>query len=369
MWDLLCNFCRLSLKSFGSLMQHSFLFLIIFNNSVSCQCLDTTYTCCNTSLRNDFEKHDSACILDMCTTTELSWEISHGYNTYFLVVFLTKQSHCSGFLGFLNIHNVCHYRKSRLNFFVYKCFCLSDFFRCHCLKMCKVETKSVRSYKRTLLFYMRTENCFKCLLKKMCCTVIFLCITACLFVDFKSYCLPCGKHSGFHMSDMTEFTATKLDGILYHKSAICSLDHTTVTFLTTHGSVERCFFYKYSTFLTFHQRSCNFFLCRKNCDLWIVCEMIVAYKFCSYIDIDLIIYSGVSSHIVGYLTCWTRLHSLLFHCLLEAVFINSISLFLKDFFGKIKRESISIIQFECIVSGKSLFSGCLHLFFHISKNA
>ena len=45
------------------------------------------------------------------------------------------------------------------------------------------------------------------------------------------------------------------------------------------------------------------------------------------------------------------------HCFLEAFFVDSIAFFFKDLFGKIKRESVSIIKFECIFSGKSFFSG------------
>ena len=203
----------------------------------------------------------------------------------------------------------------------------------------------------------------------MCCTVVLLRITAGLLINFKSYCLSCGKHSGFHMSDMAKFTATKFDGIFYYKFTICSLDYTSITFLSTHGSVKWCFSYKYSTFLTFHQRSYDFFFCCENCDLGIICEVIVSFELCRYIDIDLIIYGSVSSHVVGHFTCSTCFDSLRFHCFLEAVFVDSVTLFLKDLFGEIKRESVSIVQFECIFSGKGFYSGCFHLFFHVCKDA
>ena len=63
-----------------------------------------------------------------------------------------------------------------------------------------------------LSFHVRTKNSLECFLKKMCCTVVFLCVTAGLLVNLKGYSLSCGKHSGFHTSDMTEFTTTKFDG-------------------------------------------------------------------------------------------------------------------------------------------------------------
>ena len=42
------------------------------------------------------------------------------------------------------------------------------------------------------------------------------------------------------------------DGIFYFKYTICSTDHTSVTFLTTHSSIKWRFFYKNRTFLTFY---------------------------------------------------------------------------------------------------------------------
>ena len=119
--------------------------------------------------------------------------------------------------------------------------------------MCKVKTKSVRCYQRTFLFYMRAKDSFERFLEKMCCAVVFLCITTSLLIDFKGNGFSCGEHSGFHISDMTEFAAAKFDCIFYYKFAVCSFNHTTVTFLTAHGSIEWCFFYKYSSLLTFHQ--------------------------------------------------------------------------------------------------------------------
>ena len=203
----------------------------------------------------------------------------------------------------------------------------------------------------------------------MCCTVVFLCVTAGLLVNLKGYSLSCGKHSGFHTSDMTEFTTTKFDGIFYYKFTVCCFNYTAITFLSTHGSVEWCLFYKYSTFLTFHQRSYDFFFSCENCNLGIISKMIISLEFSGYVNIDLIIYSGVSSHIVGYFTCGTCFDSLFFHCFLEAFFVDSIAFFFKDLFGKVKWKSVSIIQFECIFSGKSFFSGSLHLFLHVAEDA
>ena len=93
----------------------------------------------------------------MSTTAEFFGEIAHGYDTYFLVVFLTKQSHCSGFLCFFDIHDICMNCKTSLNFFVYQRLSLCDFFCCHSLEVSKVETESVWCYQRTFLFYMASK--------------------------------------------------------------------------------------------------------------------------------------------------------------------------------------------------------------------
>ncbi len=124
----------------------------------------------------------------MSTTAEFSGEVAHGYHTYLLVVFLTEQCHSSGFLSFFDIHDLCVTGSAAwISLFTRASIC--NFFRCHCLKMSKVKTKSVRCYQRTFLFYMRAKNCFQCFLKKMCCAVVFLSIFSSLLIYFQGYCL------------------------------------------------------------------------------------------------------------------------------------------------------------------------------------
>ena len=170
-------------------MEKLFLLSVVFDNCFAGKCLNTAYTSCDTGFGNDLKEQDGACILYMSTTTELFGKVSHGYYTYLLVIFLTKESHCSGFLGFFHIHDICMDIKTCQDLFVYKIFCCLDLFCCHCLEMSKVKTKSVRSYQRTLLLYMGTKNSFQCFLKKMRCTVVFLGIFSCFFVYLQGYCL------------------------------------------------------------------------------------------------------------------------------------------------------------------------------------
>ena len=153
-------------------MQKLFLFSVVLDNGFACKCLDTTDTSCDTGLGNDLKEHNGACILYVGTTTEFFGEVSHRYHTYLLVVFLTEECHCSGFLSLFYIHDVCVYFKACLNLFVYKIFCCLDLLSCHSLEMSKVKTKSVRSYQRALLLYMTSQNSLQCFLKQMSCTVI-----------------------------------------------------------------------------------------------------------------------------------------------------------------------------------------------------
>ena len=97
--------------------------------------------------------------------------------------------------------------------------------------------------------------------------------------------------------------------------------------------------------------------------------MIIANEFSCYIDIKIIIYSGVRTHIVCYFTGCTGFDSLLFHGFLESFLVNAVAFFLKDLLCEVKRESVSIIKFECIVTGKSFLAGFLHILFHVGKDA
>lgn len=233
--------------------------------------------------------------------------------------------------------------KSCLNLLIYNFFNFTDFLSSHSCEVGKVETKSVSSYKRTLLLYMRTKNFFQGFLKKMCRTVVLLDIFSFFHIYFQGNSFSLGDHAGFHMSHMTEFAAAKLDGIFYNKFTICSLDHTGISNLTTHSCIERCFLYENSTLLTFHQGIYDLSLCGKNSNRRFKGKVIISNKLCGNRSIDLVIYSSVSSHIVGYLTGGTCLLSLLIHSSLETFLVDLVTLLLKDLLGQIKRESVSII--------------------------
>ena len=233
--------------------------------------------------------------------------------------------------------------KASLDLLIYDFLCFLNLLRCHSCKVSEVKTKSVRSYQGTFLLYMGTKNLFQGFLKKVCCTVVLLDVFSCGNVYFQGNSLTLGDHAGFHMSYMAEFAAAKLDGIFHNESAVCSLDHTGISNLSAHGSVERCFLYENGAFLAFHQGIHDLILCCENSNRGLKGKVVISNKLCGYRGVDLVIYSCVSTHIVGYLTGGTCFLSLLIHSSLEAFLVDLIAFFLKDLLGQVKRESVGVI--------------------------
>ena len=167
---------------------------------------------------------------------------------------------------------------------------------------------------------------------------------------------------------MTVFAATKFDGIFYTEYTVCSGDHTGVTFLSTHGSVERCLFYKDGSFLTFHQGIHDLCLCGQNSYFGGSFQFVISVKFGCDIAVDLIVYSCICAHIVADCTAFSCTFSLHFHLFFEAVLINSVSFFFQNLFRQIDWESIRIIQTEGIGASKDGLSCFFHLSFQIGEN-
>ena len=304
----------------------------------------------------------------MSTTTEFYREIAHGYHTYLITVFLTEQCHSTCFLSFFDTHDLCGYRQCSLDLFIYQSLCFCNLFRSHCLEVCEIETQSGRIHQRTFLFYMSAENSLQGFLQQMGCTVVLTGVFSFLLVYFQCYFISVGDHTGFHHTYMTVFATTKFDGIFHTEYTVCSGDHTGVTFLSTHGSVERCLFYKDGSFLTFHQGIHDLCLSGQDSYFGGSFQFVISGKFGCDIAVDLIVYGCISTHIVADCASFSCTFSLNFHLFLEAVFIDGISFFFQDLFGQIHRKSVSIVQTERIRTTQYGFSGFFHLCFQIRKN-
>ena len=131
---------------------------------------------------------------------------------------------------------------------------------------------------------------------------------------------------------MTNFSATEFDCFRYFEYSIIYCDNTFIAFLTTHSSIEWCFFYEYCSVFT----SCDSFyklcFCSKNSHFGISSQFIITNKFCSNSCINFIINSCICTHVVCCLTCITGLNSLFFHVCFKSCFVNIESFFFKDFF-------------------------------------
>ena len=215
---------------------------------------------------------------------------------------------------------------------------------------------------------MRTKNCFQGFLKQMGCTVVLAGICTACRTNFQCHSFTFGNHTGFHRSYMTVFAAAKLDGVFYTKYTVFCRDHTFITFLTTHGSIEWSMFYENRSALAFHQRIYNLCIGCHNSYFGSIFQFIITCKFCCYGSIDLIVYSCICSHIIGHFTGCTGTLSLSIHLCFKAIFVDLVSLFFQNLFCQIHRESISIIQFESIRTTQCILSCCFHILFHIIQD-
>ena len=300
MLDLVAYFMRSGFQKGCCFCQLFFYISIICKYTLTGQCFDTSYTGCNTCLGYDLECLDLAGICHMGTAAELDGEVSHGYNTYVFGIFFPKQCHCSCFLGFVNVHDLCHNRKVCLDFFIYQCFCLCDLFCCHGFKMCEVKTQSVRSYQGTFLFYMVSEYGFECFLQQMRCTVVLAGICSFFRCNFQRHFVADFEHALCHISNMSDLAAQQFDRFFYFELSICGADHTGIAFLSAHGCIERCLFYEDRCLVSVRNGIYNFCLRCKYGDVRFIRKFIVSYKFGCDGWIDLIVNGCIFSHVVGY---------------------------------------------------------------------
>ena len=94
----------------------------------------------------------------MRTAAKLLGEAAHRNHAHILLVFLAEKRHSARFLGLLQIHNLRHYRKRRLDLLIYQSFHFFKLRRCHSLKMRKIKTQTIRCHQRTLLLHMTAKN-------------------------------------------------------------------------------------------------------------------------------------------------------------------------------------------------------------------
>ena len=213
--------------------------LIVADQAVGGQGLDTSYASRYTSLGKDLEAADLGCVLYMGTAAELCGEVSHSYDTDLIAVFLSEERHRACLLCVLQTHNICNDRKCRTDLFIYNSLNFLDLILAHCGEVSEVETESVSCYKGTSLLNMGSEYGSQGLVEKVGRTVVSADQGAVLLINFQGNSFTCLEHTTYHMSDVADFSTLKMDRILYLELAVRALDHAAVTDLAAHGSVER----------------------------------------------------------------------------------------------------------------------------------
>ena len=305
----------------------------------------------------------------MGTAAKLLGEVAHRYHAYLLFVLLAEQSHRSGLLRFLDIHNVRHNRKRRLDFLIYQRLYLLDLLRCHSLKMREVKTETIRCNQRALLLYMAAQHRLQRLLQQMGRAMVLAGVCVLLRCHLQGYLIGYLEHTLGHTSHMANLAAAELDGILYLELAVLGTDHTGITLLTAHGSVERGLLYENGSALAVGQRLCQLAVGGQYGNLGLCGQAVIAYKGRSHLRIDLIVHGSVCAHVVGHRAGLSCLDTLLLHGCLKTILVYGKSLFFQDLLGQVYREAIGIIQLEGILTGKYLLALCFHLCFHLCQNA
>ena len=193
-----------------------------------------------------------------------------------------------------------------------------------------------------------------------------LCAKVCIYHHF--HFLAGMDHAGHHMPDMSVFTAQKLNRILYLKYAVCRTDLSLIALLAAHRCIKRCLFYNNSSRIAVRKCLHDLGLCRHNRNFRSICQILVSDKFCCDGRINLLVNRCIRTHVVCHFTGTSGFLPLFFHTGLKLVLIIGKALFFKDFFGQIYRESVSIVKFECIGTGKFLFAVFLHLLHQVRQN-
>ena len=160
-FDGLLNSCREILSVVEEFFQTRQQVLLHIDTLFCCltgEGFDAANTSSYTALAHDAEQTETTGTLGMATAAEL-YTVAELYNTNFISIFLAKESDCAHTLGFFHRYVAMILQGNVLaDATVDDLFNLTQFFRRHFLEVREVEAQIVGSNKRTLLFYMATEN-------------------------------------------------------------------------------------------------------------------------------------------------------------------------------------------------------------------
>ena len=121
-----------------------------------------------------------------------------------------------------------------------------------------------------------------------------------------------------------------MNRILYLEAATLTLNHTDISLLAAHGAVEWSLLHDNRTGLSVSQSLNQLILSRQNRYLGIVNQSVITYELGSDLSRNGLIYSDISTHVVGSLTSRTSLLTLLLHSCLETFLVNGEILLLQN---------------------------------------
>ena len=125
-----------------------------------------------------------------------------------------------------------------------------------------------------------------------------------------------------------------MDGILYYKgSVVCAGNHTGITALAAHGSVEWGFLHDDGSALAVGQGLYNLGIGGQNRNLRLMLQSVITNELRGNLSRDRLVYGYICTHVVGCLTSFSCFLTLLFHGCLEAFLIYSQVLLFQDLDG------------------------------------
>ncbi len=195
---------------------------------------------------------------------------------------------------------------------------------------------------------------------------------------------------GIHLEDYSTFSQSCFLGNLlsrcFDTAGLCigigQNNQSLVADLSAHGAVERSLLCNDSAVLSvregIHYAVLFLFLSgqrRQGChsdDLRLGNRLVISYKSAGKSRIHILIYRSGSAHIAGSLAgalaIFSRRLLLVLHGSIKAFLIYGKALLFQNLLGVIKRESISIVQTERILTGELLLACSGQCLFHLIQN-
>ena len=301
-----------------------------------------------TALGENLKPSDLPGMLNMCTAAKLLGEITHGNHTYRISVLFSKQCHCTALLRILDTHNVCNDLNILGDFFIYNFLYPCNLFPGHGLRMAEIKTCSVSILIGALLFNMVSQNNPECFLQQMCRRMVSAGIHTVYGIHFQVCGFLNRNCTGNYRTHMSDSSSGYLYGLLNLKGTFLCTDDSGISFLSAHGSIERCFICNQGSCFPCFQGRNRFCLRCCSDNLCLRRKGIISHKLAGQIFIHGIKHTG--SRCVQFcreiliLPC---LLLLFLHGSFKSCLIHQKPFLLCQFHCQFNRETKGIIEIKC----------------------